>query len=239
METKSFKFEVKSVQDDGSFSGYAAVFGNVDNGNDRIQKGAFTKTLMERKQFPLYYAHNGMKIPVGDVCAEQDDFGLKVDGMLYLNDFEGKPLQEPRQLHMSMKRKVVNGMSIGYNAVKKAFEGSIRNLSEIKLFEISVLPWGMNELAQVTDVKSLEGALAGVLALCEEQKSGKMFSSANLKLIQQAAEALNALLKAAEPSEGDTPKGWEPPDKADKSGQAHSLADLYEGITNLTKSIRA
>ena len=53
-----------------------------------------------------------------------------------------------------MKRRVVNGMSIGYTAIKKEFEKSIRNLQEIKLFEVSVLPWGMNELAQVSDVKS-------------------------------------------------------------------------------------
>ncbi|MBA7647343.1 hypothetical protein ES703_55115 [subsurface metagenome] len=46
--------------------------------------------------------------------------------------------------------------------------------------------------------KSLEGAIEYL----EEEKSGKVISAANLKLIDSAVKALVALLKAAEPPEG-------------------------------------
>ena len=39
--------EIKA-EDEGVFSGYASTFGNVDNGNDIVAKGAFTKSLVDR-----------------------------------------------------------------------------------------------------------------------------------------------------------------------------------------------
>lgn len=47
-EFKSFSFELESADEStGEFSGYAAVFGNRDSGNDIIEKGAFAKTIVE------------------------------------------------------------------------------------------------------------------------------------------------------------------------------------------------
>ena len=43
METLNCPFEIKEADDAGKFSGYAAVFDNVDLGNDVIEKGAFKK----------------------------------------------------------------------------------------------------------------------------------------------------------------------------------------------------
>ena len=46
-EFKSVKFNLESADENGEFSGYAAVFGNVDAGGDVIEKGAFAKTIAE------------------------------------------------------------------------------------------------------------------------------------------------------------------------------------------------
>ncbi len=47
-EVKSFKFNLESADDaTGEFSGYASVFGVVDNGGDVIERGAFAKTLID------------------------------------------------------------------------------------------------------------------------------------------------------------------------------------------------
>ena len=233
MERKAFKFELKEIQDDGTFTGYAAVFGNVDNGKDIIQKGAFTRTLLAKKTFPLFWQHNGMKIPVGDVTAEQDEFGLKVDGLLYINDFEGKPLEDPRQLHMSLKRRSVKGMSIGYDPVVREFQEEVRILKEVKLYEVSLTPWPMNDLAQVTDVKSI--GPGGVLDIIQEMETDERYSSPEAKAkIAEARKALNALLNPPDPSV-DTQGGGDSQDTSSNS-EPHLLEELNRRLQEL-KSI--
>ncbi len=50
IETKTFAFEVKSVDEaKGIVVGYLSTFNNVDYGFDRVLPGAFTKTLNDRK----------------------------------------------------------------------------------------------------------------------------------------------------------------------------------------------
>ena len=46
-EKQVFYADIKTEQE-GVFKGYASTFGNVDNGNDIVAKGAFTKSLAER-----------------------------------------------------------------------------------------------------------------------------------------------------------------------------------------------
>ena len=47
-EYKKMKFKMDSYnEEEGIFSGYGAVFSNVDTGGDIIEPGAFTKTLAE------------------------------------------------------------------------------------------------------------------------------------------------------------------------------------------------
>jgi phage head maturation protease len=50
VERKTLPFSLKQEPDAlvaGVVEGYAAVFGNVDDGNDLIDPGAFTKTITE------------------------------------------------------------------------------------------------------------------------------------------------------------------------------------------------
>ena len=67
MEHKSVPFSLKQGADallSGLVEGYAAVFGNVDDGNDLIDPGAFTKTIGE----------NGARIKMG--WQHQGPFGV-------------------------------------------------------------------------------------------------------------------------------------------------------------------
>jgi phage head maturation protease len=50
LEYKEFAFKADAVGEDGRFSGYASVFGNVDGGWDVVAKGAFTKSLKAIKE---------------------------------------------------------------------------------------------------------------------------------------------------------------------------------------------
>jgi hypothetical protein len=60
MQHNDFRFELKSVSEaDGSFTGLASTYGNVDLGNDEVIPGAFSKTLRDAKgPWPLLAGHD-------------------------------------------------------------------------------------------------------------------------------------------------------------------------------------
>lgn len=148
MEKKSFKFELKELNDDGTFEGYASTFDKVDHGNDLIVSGAFKKTLAENDQFPVHWYHRILE-PVGGIHGEEDNKGLKVNGYLVLE------VQRAKELYALMLKKVVNMLSIGYDVIRSSWDTvtGIRTLKEIKLWEISIVTWGMDQDAYITDVK--------------------------------------------------------------------------------------
>ena len=54
-EYKCFEFKVTeadSSDDVGVIEGYASTFGNVDLGNDIVEKGAFKKTIKDQRGIP-------------------------------------------------------------------------------------------------------------------------------------------------------------------------------------------
>jgi hypothetical protein len=66
LERKSLTLKMDAPPDDqGHFTGYAAVFGNVDKGNDVIEAGAVTKTLKENPDVPIFWIHGYDVVPVG------------------------------------------------------------------------------------------------------------------------------------------------------------------------------
>lgn len=58
MKYKNFKMEIKSIDEQGVFEGYAAVFGIKDYYNDIIERGAFQGTIDHSKgKVPILYNH--------------------------------------------------------------------------------------------------------------------------------------------------------------------------------------
>lgn len=150
-EIKQFKFSMKAIKEDGSFSGHAAVFGNEDLGGDVIEPGAFKKTLSERTDFPILFNHNYYDMPIGvNVNASEDSKGLYVEGQLAMD------VQKAKEVRSLMQMGALKGLSIGYDPVvvdySKIDEG-IRILREIKLWEYSVVTFPMNPEAQISQVK--------------------------------------------------------------------------------------
>jgi HK97 family phage major capsid protein/HK97 family phage prohead protease len=149
-EVKSFHFELKNLDEAGKFSGYLAVFGNVDQGNDRIEKGAFARTLNAKSRFPLLWQHR-MDEPVGGLSAKEDERGLLIEGELNLD------VQRGKEAYALLKKGDISGLSIGYDAVKWEMQSGVRALKEIKLYEGSIVTFPMNTEATVTDVKADSG----------------------------------------------------------------------------------
>ncbi len=164
-------FEIKADAEGavGIVEGYASYFGERDGGNDIVVRGAFKKSLAERRKdnkwhIPMFlgHVHNGAPVGVWTDLAE-DARGLKVKGQLILESGDAK------QLYAVMKAGGAMGLSIGYRTIKRemetvkdgenGFDTTIRKLLEVDLREISLVGMPMLDSARVTKVKS-EGEAA-------------------------------------------------------------------------------
>lgn len=170
-EHSTFGLQVKFAPDSadtkaGTFSGYGAVFGNVDSYGDVIAKGAFRDTLKEWKkrgsapkmllQHGGYFGPAEDGIPIGKwTDLREDDTGLYVEGELFALD-----TQKGRYIYEGLKSNALDGLSIGYVAREVAYgkkpEDPKRTLKKIDLFEVSVVTFPANDTARVDAVKSAD-----------------------------------------------------------------------------------
>jgi len=152
MQRKAVAFELKKEPDqDGVFEGYLSVFGNVDQGMDIVERGAFAKSIGSGRKVKLLWQHDPLQpIGVWDELQE-DQRGLYGKGRL------SKDVEKGREAMALLRMGAMDGISIGYRTVQATEEGGgrIRKLIEVDLFEASLVTFPMNELATVTDVKSI------------------------------------------------------------------------------------
>lgn len=165
-EYKAVRFNVESVDENsGEFSGYAAIFGNVDDGGDVIERGAFSRTIKEDfDRIKILSQHNDCELPIGKPLElREDDKGLFIRGKI-------SDTQKGRDIQTLLKDGVLNELSIGYDAITFDFdsEKGIRHLKEIRLWEVSIVTWAMNDQAKIDEVKSLAEAIRS------EAKAGKI-----------------------------------------------------------------
>tara|TARA_Y100000593_G_scaffold94776_1_gene195933 strand:- start:5310 stop:6383 length:1074 start_codon:yes stop_codon:yes gene_type:complete len=152
----SAELSLKADAEDGSFSGYASIFGNKDLGGDVVEEGAFVKSLRKRKakQVKMLWQHKtDMPIGVYDRISEDGD-GLKVSGRLALGTQGGKDAYE------LLKMGAIDGLSIGYKAdpAKQYYDDRRRkrHLKEVDLMEISLVTFPMNPKATIQAVKGID-----------------------------------------------------------------------------------
>jgi HK97 family phage prohead protease len=154
MDHKNVAFELKREPDeDGTFEGYASVFGVVDQGLDVVERGAFRKSLGSGRKIKMLWQHDpSQPIGVWDEVRE-DDRGLFVKGRLL------KDVAKGREAMALQRAGAIDGLSIGYRTVEAVAEagGRVRKLMEVDLFEISLVTFPMLPDATVTAVKSDDG----------------------------------------------------------------------------------
>lgn len=149
MKYRDLAIEIKDIgESDGSFLGLASVYGNEDLGGDIVEPGAFTKTLSDKGgEVPLLWQHNTRE-PIGIGKLTDTAKGLEIQGKLVLS------VGKAKEAYDLMKNRVIKGLSIGYDTVRDEVKGGKRMLKELKLWEVSVVTFPMNELANVQFVKS-------------------------------------------------------------------------------------
>lgn len=156
-------FEVKSLDEKGRFTGYGAVFGNIDRVGDVIEPGAFDATIAQHKAagtMPSMYWHHNPALLIGDwLDWSVDTKGLLTEGQLFMD----RGIPDAERAFMMLKGRARKGESIGYRTKRKGskiVEGkSIRLLQELDVEEISLTPSPINTEATVFSIKSLEQAL--------------------------------------------------------------------------------
>lgn len=141
-----------------TFSGYGAVFGNVDSYGDVIAPGAFAKSLAqhltEGTEPMMFLNHDAFgSLPIGRwTDMSEDGYGLKVSGEL-LDTSMG------RDTYVALKAGALNGLSIGFRPIafdmRSKPEDPRRTLKEVDLVEVSVVTLPANTKARVQAVKSM------------------------------------------------------------------------------------
>lgn len=198
METRHFNgtisgLEIRADGDGRTFTGYAAVF-NADSEpmggfTERIAPGAFRRSLTSHGwDIKLLANHDAGRV-LGSTRAKtlrltEDDRGLYVEATLPDNT-DGRDIAE------SIRRGDIDSMSFGFSAQPGgetwSKDGAIRTLTDVKLYEVSIVAWpaysstagttsvrALTAYAQRTDIDSdkLKGAidaLAEVQQLTTEQ----------------------------------------------------------------------
>ena len=197
-ERKTFEFEIKEISEEGRFSGYLATFGNVDQGGDIVDAGAFKKTLREKKAFPLTWAHSASHpdLVIGSFTGQEDEKGLLVDGEFFM-DLEGG-----KKAHATTKKlyekKINMGLSMGYKTIKHVPDNienmQIRRLKEVRLNEGSLTLFPMNEEARVESIK-------GTIEHDPEKGSFQITCSSCGKTLSMEPEEVSTLLESSCKSE--------------------------------------
>jgi HK97 family phage prohead protease len=177
------EFEIREESDGMSFSGYAAVFDSPSEPLpfiERIQRGAFRKSLRSRNDIKFLWNHDTGEI-LGSSRAKtinliEDDRGLRIEGTLP-NTSRGRDVAE------LLRRGDVDSMSFGFSVPAGgdtwSDDGSERTLKSVRLHEVSLVAFpaypgtaglqsvrGLDKVAERTGVDS--DALADALLKIED-----------------------------------------------------------------------
>src|SRR3990170_3071103 len=160
-EIKSVACDLKSVESDGTFSGYASRFNVVDLGRDLVLSGAFAQSLRERgaRGIKLLFQHDPAE-PIG-VWLElrEDAYGLFVRGRVL------PEVERGREVLALMRAGALDGLSIGFRAVEGRTDpkSGVRQLHRVDLWEVSIVTFPMLPEARVSAVKNSDARLVAAI----------------------------------------------------------------------------
>jgi HK97 family phage prohead protease len=167
IQYKTLPLTVKTLQPDGSFQGEAAYQGNVDHVNDRLLPGSMTKTISRHagKFFLLADHVPSLNTRIG--LATLRDGSTAIAGQYQLNLKKQAGREAYEDLLFYQDQGLSLGLSIGFQTKQSHFaKDGVREISELELYEISLVTWPANDKARARDVKSdesVDGSLVAAL----------------------------------------------------------------------------
>lgn len=231
----AYPFEIRSeVTDDGIFEGYGSVFDSPIvhpmYGRDIVKPGAFIDSITSKglKGIKMLYQHD-TTAPIGKwLDLAEDKKGLYVKGKLLLK------LPKAQEAYELMKEKVIEGLSIGFDARDKANEWDpqrqTRTLHKVELFEVSPVTFPAQSIAKISSVKA-----ADVREIDNIRDYEKFLREAGFS----KHEAAELALKGWPPKRREAVEEQEPPTinltgvvQALREARANTLAPLFGGFRN-------
>jgi hypothetical protein len=167
--TLTVPLEVRLAGTEGEIEGYGSVFGVRDSYDDIVAPGAFAASLASHRQagtLPAMLWQHREDMPIGVWTAmEEDRLGLKVRGTIAAGTTAGKDALEILRLGG------LNGLSIGFRSINWSYDekSGVRTLSEIELWEVSLVTFPANSAARITTVRS-----AGQIERIETPKDAEL-----------------------------------------------------------------
>jgi len=209
-----FKNNDSSVKDvdvkSGIVTGYLSSFDTKDYDNDIIIKGAYKKSINERKENIFFLNQHNWSQPHGKFnVLSEDSKGLY---------FESQPLIKTTYSQDTLKlyeAGIIKEHSVGFITVQSEYDTNekARIIKEIKLLEGSNVTLGANENTPFTGFKSmtLEQTNSQVNKIVKMLKNGTLTDETfvlleiALKQLQKQAYEIGMNKSLKEPSKPDTP----------------------------------
>lgn len=198
IKVRDFDLEVKSIDSDGTFSGYGSVFGNLDFDKEVMAEGCFADCLAERsakgRKIPVLWQHQTNR-PLGVYTnVEEDEKGLYVEGKLLT-----KEVALAKEAYALMKAGAVTGLSIGFWPKESKFdqETGVRTWTRVDVDEVSLVTFPANDSARVEAVK-YRLAHGGLPSLSEFEKLLRDAGFSRTQAATVASHGLKHLLRDAE-----------------------------------------
>ncbi len=158
LSRRGLEVPLSAASGSGVFSGYASLFGQRDQSGDIVMPGAFHTSLIRRpaEDIRMLFQHDPAE-PVGSwLEVRENDKGLYVMGRL------NKNVQRGHELLSLLESGGIDGLSIGFKTVSAGKDRATgaRLLTNIDLWEISLVTFPMLQGARVSAVKSRSRARA-------------------------------------------------------------------------------
>lgn len=158
-------------------TGYLSSFGNIDSDNDIMQKGAFSKSISERKNDIFFLNQHNWKQPLAKFAVLQED-----EKGLY---FETEPIANTSYGNDALelyKSGIVKEHSIGFQTLLSDMDmkSGVRTLKEVKLYEGSCVTLGANDQTPFLGLKSKD-----IEAIQKALRSGNFTDEMALQLESQ------------------------------------------------------
>lgn len=225
-KTLNVKFTKSSFSEDEQYyylSGYGSTFDNVDRGNDVIKSGAFTKSLKE--MFPKFCYQHDMQDPLGVFTdVKEDARGLFIQAKMR------KGFEKTRWIAGLIEDGAIDSMSIGFGINKGGWsydaKTGITTLTDLKLYEVSLVTIPMNEEARLTSFKSDGGEEIKSLRDVEIILKEAGFSARQAKTLISKIKELNSRDESEEDEQRD-------------AGSKTDLQPLLDEINKFTQSIKS
>lgn len=162
-EIKANCLRLKDIDEMGKFQAFGAKNDNIDIAGDRFRHGIWKKTIEEHgRQFPLLHSHD-FNFPLGSHWPKDTKEGLLLDpGQLDLTLLEnGNPMVPKAVEDYSLyKSGHLDTFSVGWIPIKKQLAREqnifVRDIKEAKLYEVSMVPIAMNDLARMINIKGID-----------------------------------------------------------------------------------